>query len=172
MRNLTLLHRETLLVVSTANSNDVPLELITKGINLDLCRHALVPEDPGLAVVIDLKRLLRSGGRISEVELPTNVEKRQTSVHQSRFDDKGRPHSTGVLTSWATQGMVGEELKSTSVLLNGCSPGLPLVSPPVELARVAIRAAACALATNRHVIACIWLSGRLRLACVRPSLSL
>jgi hypothetical protein len=51
----TLLHWETLLVVTTSNSNDVSLEFITKSINLYLCRHSLVPEDSGLAVIVNLE---------------------------------------------------------------------------------------------------------------------
>jgi hypothetical protein len=41
----TLLHGETLLVVSTSDLKDVTLELITESVSLDLSGHTLVVED-------------------------------------------------------------------------------------------------------------------------------
>lgn len=40
----TLLHRETLLVVTTANAEDVALPLVTKSVDLNVLGHALVVE--------------------------------------------------------------------------------------------------------------------------------
>ncbi len=39
---LTLLHGETLLVVTTGNLENVALELVTKSITLDFSAHALI----------------------------------------------------------------------------------------------------------------------------------
>ena len=40
----TLLHRETLLVVTTADAKDVALPLVTEGVNFNVLRHTLVVE--------------------------------------------------------------------------------------------------------------------------------
>jgi hypothetical protein len=65
----TLLHGETLLVVTTSDLKDVALELVTKGITLDLLAHSLLVENTDLVFIIDLDELLRAVGRVGNVEL-------------------------------------------------------------------------------------------------------
>lgn len=61
----TLLHRETLLVVSTGDAEDVALELVADRVSGDFLSHAAVHEDAELALVFDLDQLLGAivGGR-------------------------------------------------------------------------------------------------------------
>lgn len=65
----TLLHRETLLVVTTADAENVTLPLVTKRVDLDILGHALVVEATHETLVQELKRLLRSRGRVGNVQL-------------------------------------------------------------------------------------------------------
>lgn len=65
----TLLHRETLLVVTSGDADDVSLELVTKSIDGDLLGHALVVEDAQLALVVNLNELLAASGRVGNVQL-------------------------------------------------------------------------------------------------------
>lgn len=60
----TLLHWETLLVVSSGDLEDVALELITNGVTWDLSTHALLHEDAELALVLNLDHLLAAIGRL------------------------------------------------------------------------------------------------------------
>jgi len=63
----TLLHRETLLVVSSSDPEDVSLELITNGITCNLLTHALVDENTETTLVIDFDELLGSVGGVSVI---------------------------------------------------------------------------------------------------------
>jgi hypothetical protein len=65
----TLLHRETLLVVSSHNFDNVSLEFVTKSISLDFLRHALVVKDSELSLIIDFHHLLSTSNWIGQVEL-------------------------------------------------------------------------------------------------------
>lgn len=65
----SLLHGESLLVVTSGNLEDVSLELITKRVSLDLLAHALVVENAETVLVVNLDELLGSVGRIGNVEL-------------------------------------------------------------------------------------------------------
>jgi hypothetical protein len=56
----TLSHGETLLVVSSGDLEDVALELVAEGVDLDLCAHTLIEEDSALLVIVDLDCLLGS----------------------------------------------------------------------------------------------------------------
>jgi len=58
----SLLHWETLLVISTSDLEDVALEFITDRVTWDFLTHALVDEDSQLALVFDLDELLGSIG--------------------------------------------------------------------------------------------------------------
>ena len=60
----TLLHWETLLVVSSGDLEDVALELISNGVTWDLSTHALLHEDAELALVLNLDQLLAAIGRL------------------------------------------------------------------------------------------------------------
>lgn len=58
----TLLHWETLLIVSSGDLEDVALELITNRVTWDLSAHALLHEDAELALVLNLDQLLGAIG--------------------------------------------------------------------------------------------------------------
>lgn len=59
----TLLHWETLLVVTTGNLEDVSLELVSDGVSWNLSAHSLVHEDTELALVFNIDELLTAIGR-------------------------------------------------------------------------------------------------------------
>lgn len=65
----TLLHRETLLVVSTGDAEDVALELVADRVSGDFLSHAAVHEDAELALVFDLDQLLCAIVGVGDVEL-------------------------------------------------------------------------------------------------------
>ena len=65
----TLLHRETLLVVSAGDAEDVALELIADAVAGDFLTHAAVHEDAELALVFDLDQLLGAIVGVGDVEL-------------------------------------------------------------------------------------------------------
>lgn len=65
----TLLHRETLLVVTTADAKDVALPLVTERVDLNVLRHALVVKAAHQTLVHELERLLRARGRVGDVDL-------------------------------------------------------------------------------------------------------
>lgn len=65
----TLLHGETLLVVSTGDAEDVALELIADGVTGNLSAHALVHEDTDLALILNVDELLAAIGRVADVQL-------------------------------------------------------------------------------------------------------
>lgn len=65
----TLLHGETLLVVTTSNLEDVTLEFITEGVAGNFSSHALLHEGTKLALIVNLDDFLRPIGRVGDVEL-------------------------------------------------------------------------------------------------------
>lgn len=65
----TLLHGETLLVVTTADAEDVTLPLLAEGVDLNVLRHALLVEASDKSLILDVERLLGTRGRVSNVEL-------------------------------------------------------------------------------------------------------
>jgi hypothetical protein len=65
----TLFHGETLLVVTTRDSEDVSLEIITQVVSLDFVADTLVEEVTKLAVIFDVEQLLAASGWVSYVEL-------------------------------------------------------------------------------------------------------
>ena len=65
----TLFHGETLLVVSSGDSESVALELISEGISFNILTHPFFVEDSGPTLVIDLDTLLLTGGWVGDVEL-------------------------------------------------------------------------------------------------------
>jgi len=65
----TLLHRETLLVVTTANAEDIALPLVAERVDLDVLGHALVHEAAHVTLVHKIERLLRARSRVGNVEL-------------------------------------------------------------------------------------------------------
>lgn len=65
----TLLHGETLLVVTTGDLEKVTLELITEGVADNFGSHALLHEGTELALIVNLDDLLRPIGRVRDVEL-------------------------------------------------------------------------------------------------------
>jgi len=54
----TLLHRETLLVVTAGDLDDVSLELVADAVGGDFLTHAALHEDAELALIVDLDQLL------------------------------------------------------------------------------------------------------------------
>ena len=65
----TLLHWETLLVVSTGDAQDVTLELVADAVTGNFLSHAAVHEDAELALVFDLDQLLCAIVGVGDVEL-------------------------------------------------------------------------------------------------------
>ena len=65
----TLLHRETLLVVTAGDPDDVALELVANAVGRDFLTHAAVHEDAELALIVDLDQLLGSIVGVGDVEL-------------------------------------------------------------------------------------------------------
>lgn len=61
----TLLHGETLLVVSTSDLEDVALELVTDGVAGDLLAHTLLVENTNAAFIVDLDQLLGAVGGVA-----------------------------------------------------------------------------------------------------------
>jgi hypothetical protein len=69
VRQHTLLHWETLLVVTTRDAEDEALELIAEHVALDFLRDALLVESTELQFIIDFQNLLGGGSWVSNVEL-------------------------------------------------------------------------------------------------------
>jgi uncharacterized protein YaaW (UPF0174 family) len=65
----TLLHWETLLVVTTGDLEDVTLELITDRLTIDFLTDSLLVEDTQTVVIINLKGLLGPVGWVGNVQL-------------------------------------------------------------------------------------------------------
>merc|ERR1740128_287962 len=65
----SLLHGETLLVVSTGNPQNVSLELFSECIGIDLLAHPLLVERTNLQLIVDLDEFLAPGGRVGEINL-------------------------------------------------------------------------------------------------------
>lgn len=65
----TLLHGETLLVVTASDLEDVALELIADSLAIDLLAHTLVVEDTNAVLVVDLDELLGTVSRVCNVKL-------------------------------------------------------------------------------------------------------
>lgn len=63
----TLLHWETLLVVTTGDLEDVALELIADRVTLDFLAHTLLVKDTQLVLVFDLNALLGTVGWVGDV---------------------------------------------------------------------------------------------------------
>jgi len=65
----SLLHGESLLVVSTGDLEDVALVLLSKRVSLDLLGHTLVIEGADLDLIVDLNGLLCPGWGVGYVQL-------------------------------------------------------------------------------------------------------
>lgn len=65
----TLLHWETLLVVTTRDLEDVTLELVTDRVTLDFLTNSLLVEDTQTVVIIDVIGLLGPVGWVGNVQL-------------------------------------------------------------------------------------------------------
>lgn len=64
----TLLHWETLLVVSTGDLEDVSLPLISNTVSWNLLAHSLVVENADAALIVDVDELLGAVGWVSVVK--------------------------------------------------------------------------------------------------------
>jgi len=60
----TLLHWETLLVVTTSDAKDISLPFITKAVGWDLSTHLLLHEDAEFTLIFDFDQFLRPIGRV------------------------------------------------------------------------------------------------------------
>ena len=65
----TLLHRETLLVVSARDAEDVSLELVAEGVSGYLLGHLFVIEDTETTFIVNIDGLLLARRRVGDVEL-------------------------------------------------------------------------------------------------------
>lgn len=65
----TLLHGETLLVVTTGDPEDVSLPFVSDGVGGNLLGHPLLDEDSGPPVILEVDELLRAGGGVGDVQL-------------------------------------------------------------------------------------------------------
>lgn len=63
----SLHHRESLLVISAADAENVALPLVPERVAGDFLRHLLVEEDAEFAIIFDLDQLLASRRRIGNV---------------------------------------------------------------------------------------------------------
>jgi len=64
----TLLHGETVLIVTTGNFEDVSLEFITKSVTFDFLAHSFTVEDGKLLVIIDGDGLLATSSGAGDVK--------------------------------------------------------------------------------------------------------
>lgn len=67
----TLHHGETLFVVTTGDTENVTLPLVSKGVCLDLLRDLLVEEDTESLLIVDVNGLLSPSGGVSNIDLHT-----------------------------------------------------------------------------------------------------
>jgi len=65
----TLLHGETILIVTTSDTKDVTLEFITQRRSIHLIADAHFHEDAELLLIIDIEHLLTTSARASDVDL-------------------------------------------------------------------------------------------------------
>lgn len=64
----TLLHGETVLIVTTGNLEDVSLEFITENVTFDFLAHSFTVEDGKLLVIIDADSLLAASSGAGDVK--------------------------------------------------------------------------------------------------------
>ena len=74
----TLLHGETLFIVSSGNLEDVSFELITNGVTWNLLTHTLVDESTESTVIVDFNELLSAVGGVSVI-----VGKKKSAIELS-----------------------------------------------------------------------------------------
>jgi hypothetical protein len=84
----TLHHRETLLVVTTGDTEDVTLELVTENITVDLMGHTLIEEDTSI-IVLNLNEFLVTRDRVADVKLCTERETERKKKKQGGKDKNG-----------------------------------------------------------------------------------
>jgi hypothetical protein len=65
----TLLHGETLLVVTTSNAENVALPLIANGVSRHFLAHALFVEVAVATLLVDVNQFLGASGGVSNIEL-------------------------------------------------------------------------------------------------------
>lgn len=83
----TLHHRETLLVVTTSDTEDVTLPFVSKDVCLDLLRDLLVEEDTESLLIIDVNGLLSPSSGVGNVDLHT-YERRKGLVTVGSSDEE------------------------------------------------------------------------------------
>lgn len=65
----TLLHRESLLVVASSDTENIAFEFWADGISRDFLAHAAVHKDAELALIVNFDEFLSAIGGIGDVEL-------------------------------------------------------------------------------------------------------
>jgi len=65
----TLLHRETLLVVTACNAEDLSFEFISNSVTRDFLGHALIVKAPNFTFIFNVDGLLAASGRVGDIKL-------------------------------------------------------------------------------------------------------
>jgi hypothetical protein len=80
----SLLHGETLFIITTGDLHDVTLVFFTQGISFNFLRDALIHEDVQFTFISDFDELLATSSRISDVQLlHDDKESKQSIAKQS-----------------------------------------------------------------------------------------
>jgi len=65
----TLFHRETLLVITASDAEDVALELVADTVARNLSSHSSLHEDTEFSLIFDFDQLLRAVRWVGDVQL-------------------------------------------------------------------------------------------------------
>ena len=71
----TLLHGETLFVVSSSNAKDISLPFISKRVGFYFSAHTLLVEDANFAFIFNVDQLLCPSGGVADVQLQITNKK-------------------------------------------------------------------------------------------------
>ena len=71
----TLLHGETLFVISSSNAKDISLPLISKRVGFYFSAHTLLVEDANFAFIFNVDQLLCPSGGVADVQLQITNKK-------------------------------------------------------------------------------------------------
>jgi hypothetical protein len=86
----TLLHGETLLIVTARDAENVTLELIANGVTGDFSGHTLVHEDTDTTFVFDFNKLLTACRGIGDVKLGTKETVNVSKVGKAGKEGMGQ----------------------------------------------------------------------------------
>jgi len=82
----TLLHAETLFVLTSGDSKDVALEFLAERVGGDLVGDSLLVNVLDLLLIIDFKGLLLAGGRVGDIDFHDGFSRVGVSVVFCKFD--------------------------------------------------------------------------------------